>query len=119
MDVYDDDGDPLPAIRVCKHVAGGGLNKIFHHRLQLDIEPGVGLVTGQGDDPQMMLKWSDDGGITYGNEIWRSMGKIGEYRTKLVWSRLGGSRDRVYWSEITDPVKRVIVGAALDTTEGQ
>lgn len=119
MDVYDDDGDPMPAIRVCRHVADGGLKKVFHHRLELDIESGVGLITGQGSNPQMMLKWSDDGGRTYGNEIWRSMGAIGEYNKKLIWSPLGGSYDRVYWSEVTDPVKRVIVGANLDVTVGK
>ena len=118
MDVYDDDGDPMPSIRACKHVATGGLKKLFHHRLQIDMETGVGLATGQGSDPQMMLKWSNDGGHTFGNEVWRSMGKIGEYSHRAVWSPLGSAFDRVYWAEVTDPVKRVIVGAALDTTEG-
>lgn len=119
MDVYDDDGDPLPAIRVCRHVADGGLRKVTHHRLQLDIEAGVGLITGQGSDPQMTLKWSDDGGHTWSDEVARTMGAIGNYNTRLIWSPLGAAYDRVYWSQVTDPVKRVIVGAALDTTVGR
>lgn len=119
MEAYDDDGDPMPAIRVCKHVADGGLKPVFHHRLQLDIEAGVGLVSGQGSDPKMVLRWSDDGGHTYGNDIEMSMGAIGEYSTRLIWEPLGRAYDRVYWAQITDPVKRVIVGAALDSTVGR
>lgn len=119
MDAYDDDGDELPAIRVCRHVKDGSLKKVTHHRLQLDMEVGVGLTTGQGSDPQAMLKWSDDGGNTWCNEVWRSMGRIGETTTRAIWSPLGASYDRVYWSEVTDPVKRVIVGAALDVTVGR
>jgi hypothetical protein len=30
------------------------------------------------------------------------------------WNRLGRARDRVYRITITDPVKRVILGAALN-----
>jgi hypothetical protein len=119
MDAYDDDGDDLPAIRVCKHIADGGLKPVFHHRLQLDVETGVGLVSGNGSDPQMLLKWSDDGGHTYGNDVEMPIGAIGEYSTRVIWEPLGRAYDRVYWAQITDPVKRVIVGAALDTTVGR
>lgn len=119
MDAYDDDGDPLPAIRVCKHVADGGLKPVFHHRLQIDVEAGVGLVSGNGSDPKMILRWSDDGGHTYGNDVEMPIGAIGEYATRVIWEPLGRAYDRVYWAQITDPVKRVIVGAALDTTTGR
>jgi hypothetical protein len=42
------------------------------------------------------------------------MGKIGAYRTRAIWRRLGQSRDRVYELVVTDPVKRVIVDAWAD-----
>jgi len=69
-----------------------------------------------GYDPQCMLRWSDDGGHTWSNEHWASMGKIGEYGYRTFWRRLGMTlklRDRVYEVSGTDPVKVSIMGAEL------
>lgn len=69
-----------------------------------------------GYDPQAMLRWSDDGGHTWSNEHWRSMGKIGQYGYRTIWRRLGMTmkiRDRVYEVSGTDPVKIAIMGAEL------
>lgn len=67
-------------------------------------------------DPQAMLRWSDDGGHTWSNEHWTSMGRIGEYGHRTIWRRLGMTlklRDRVYEVSGTDPVKLAIMGAEL------
>jgi hypothetical protein len=67
-------------------------------------------------NPQVMLRWSDDGGHTWSNEHWRSMGPVGGYGTRVIWRRLGMTmklRDRVYEISGTDPVKIAIVGAEL------
>ena len=66
-----------------------------------------------GYDPQVMLRWSDDGGHTWSSERWTSMGKIGEFGYRTFWRRLGSSRDRVYEVSGTDPVKIAIMGAEL------
>jgi hypothetical protein len=69
-----------------------------------------------GYTPQVMLRWSDDGGHTWSNEHWVSMGRIGTYGTRAIWRRLGMTqklRDRVYEVSGTDPVKIDIVGAEL------
>ena len=66
--------------------------------------------------PQAMLRWSDDGGHTWSNEHWTSMGRIGEYGHRTIWRRLGMTlklRDRVYEVSGTDPVKIAIMGAEL------
>ncbi len=70
-------------------------------------------------DPQLMLRWSDDGGHTWSNEHWASMGKIGEYGKRVIWRRLGMTtklRDRVYEISGSDPVKIAIMGAELTAT---
>lgn len=67
-------------------------------------------------DPRVMLRWSDDGGHTWSNEHWRSMGRIGQYGYRTIWRRLGMTmklRDRVYEVSGTDPVKIAITGAEL------
>ena len=92
------------------------LKRTAHHSLQLDCEAGIGLNTGQGSDPQVMLRWSDDGGHTWSNSHWASMGRIGEHYRRVVWRRLGMTtklRDRVYEISGTDPVKIAIMGAEL------
>jgi hypothetical protein len=92
------------------------LNRAAHHSLQLDCETGVGLVSGQGADPQIILRWSDDGGHTWSNEHWCSMGAIGDFSARVIWRRLGMTmkiRDRVYEVSGTDPVKITILGAEL------
>ena len=70
----------------------------------------------QGVNPEVMLRWSDDGGHTWSNEHWASMGNIGQYYKRVFWRRLGMTlklRDRVYEISGTDPVKIVILGAEL------
>jgi hypothetical protein len=72
--------------------------------------------TATAIDPQVMLRWSDDGGHTWSNSHWRSMGKTGAYGTRVLWRRLGMTlklRDRVYEVSGTDQTKIAIVGAEL------
>jgi hypothetical protein len=69
-----------------------------------------------GSDPQVMLRWSDNGGHTWSNEHWSPLGKIGVYQHRVFWRRLGMTlklRDRVYELSGTDPVKIAIMGAEL------
>lgn len=113
-DYYLDGLDPMPAIRVGPHIAGSDYQEIMHDRLQIDIEAGVGLNSGQGSLPVSLLDWSDDGGHTWSNKHEAYMGAIGQYANRMRWSQLGRSRDRVYRLTISDPVKRVILGASLN-----
>jgi hypothetical protein len=86
----------------------------------LETENGDNIIlnyaTVQGANPEVMLRWSDDGGHTWSNEHWASMGRIGQYGRRVFWRRLGMTmklRDRVYEVSGTDPVKIAIVGAEL------
>jgi hypothetical protein len=76
----------------------------------------VGKPVAYPIDPQVMLRWSDDGGHTWSNEHWRSMGLTGQWGRRIIWRRLGMTlklRDRVYEVSGTDPVKIAIMGAEL------
>lgn len=44
---------------------------------------------GVGDNDQINLSWSGDGGYTFSNKIARTTGAIGEYGRRVVWDRLG------------------------------
>ena len=118
LENYADDNQPQKWLRSWRALPTGQntLKRTAHHSLQLDCETGVGLNTGQGNDPQVMLRWSDDGGHTWSNEHWKSMGPIGRFGYRTIWRRLGMTlkiRDRVYEVSGTDPVKITILGAEL------
>lgn len=112
LDTYSDNGAVIPRIRATPHLAGS-LNYVAYDSLQIDMETGVGLA--DGSDPQIMLRWSDDGGFSWSNELWTSAGKIGARNTRAIWRRLGVSRDRVFEVTITDPIKVAFIGATVAT----
>ena len=118
LNVYADNGGIQKWLRSWRALPTGQntLKRTAQHSLQLDCESGTGLITGQGSDPELMLRWSDDGGHTWSNEHLSKMGKIGEYYRRVFWRRLGMTlklRDRVYEVSMTDPVKVAIMGAEL------
>jgi len=117
LSVYAEDGNVLKTIRRAQAIHKDRL-MLFHNRLDIEFETGVGLASGQGSDPVAMVRWSDDGGHTWSNEHQMSIGKMGEYGKRVYRNRLGRSRSRVYEISVTDPVKRNILAAHLDATVG-
>ena len=107
----------MPCIRRCPHLTSD-LKRQFFHDLQIQFQPGVGLQTGQGADPQAMLTYSDDGGSTWSNPRWASIGKVGKYKHRARWTQLGQARDRIFEVQVTDPVNRVVVSANLNASAG-
>ena len=73
-------------------------------------------VDGEDPDrePYAMLQWSDDGGYEWSKEHWRSMGKKGKRKVRLIWNSMGMSRDRLYRLSISEPVKVVLIAAFID-----
>jgi hypothetical protein len=83
-------------------------------QVELECELGVGLATGQGSDPQAMLRFSKDGGQTYGSEKWTGIGPVGKRRVRAQWSNLGMFREGVIELSFSDPVKYSVYGARYD-----
>ncbi|MET3414823.1 packaged DNA stabilization protein [Methylobacterium sp. 1030] len=101
--VYSDNGDAIIWERTFPHLSQEGAI-IPHNELVIDIEPGQGLANGQGSDPKISLCYSDDGGFTFTSFRSTSAGKIGRYKARARWTRLGSSRDRVYHLRGSDPI---------------
>jgi len=116
--IYTDDGQHVKRLRRAPHLTVD-LQRQYFEELQLQFQPGVGLSTGQGQDPQAMLRWSNDGGSTWSNEHWTTIGKIGKYTNRAIWRRLGTARDRIFEVSVSDPVKAVIISANLKMTAGE
>lgn len=103
LDNYTEDGNPFLRKFVTPHI-DQMKELISHKQLELDMETGVGLTSGQGSDPQIMMRYSDDNGKNWSSELWLPLGKKGEYGRQIIWNRLGRSRDRVYEFTVSDPV---------------
>lgn len=111
---YTDAGWPLLAKRRAPHIWDQGQRgRVFMQSLQLDFNVGQGNASGMGSNPQCTLAISRDGGHTFGNRTSAPMGKIGEYRTRTMWRKLGWGRDNVVDLEVIDPVNRDLIGATL------
>ena len=110
----DDAGDEILRERIAPHLQDEK-RLVSYGSFELDMEVGVGLVTGQGSDPQIMMQYSDDGGFTWSDELWRTMGAIGKYNTRVIWRSLGQSRDRVFRVRISDPVEVQMNDAYLNS----
>ena len=111
---YTDAGGVIRAVRRTPHVwSRGNRERLFFSQLQVEFTPGVGLQVGQGSNPQVMLRWSDDGGFTWSNEHWTTIGKAGQTKNRAIWRALGTARDRVWEVTYTDPTARDIIGSTL------
>lgn len=106
---FTDFGETLPAEAVAPLVVNKG--RYFRvTRFYLDIEGGVG---GIGRQPQVMLQVSRDG-YTWGPEMWRAVGKLGQYARRAQWNALGLFERGKLRLRITDNVPRDIIGVAVD-----
>lgn len=86
---------------------------VLYPGFELDMETGLGTSTGQGFDPQVMLRISRDGGKTWGPEKDRSSGKIGAYSTRVRWDRIGSARRLVLELSGSDPVPTRLIDGYL------
>jgi Phage stabilisation protein len=113
---YTDNGVTIIREVITKHVLSQ-FNRVRISLLYLDMETGVGLQTGQGSNPQIMLQSSKDNGRTWSAERWTTLGAVGAYMTRVVWRRFGSARDYVFKIRMSDPVKFVVTEGAIKIAE--
>lgn len=114
LDTFTDNGAAIPRLKSFQHMSADGKRQFFE-RMTLDIEAGVGV---GAEDPQISLRWSDDGGKTWSQLLTRSMGKVGEFKHKPAFNRLGMGRDRVFEVSTAADARVVLQGAFLDARLG-
>src|SRR5262252_231908 len=115
LDFYDDDGQAIEYLRAFPHLLNEDQNN-YPHRFELYMETGTPAATF----PAMLvgLDWSDDRGHTFINRNFASGGVNGDYTRRVVWRRLGKSRDRVYRVGIEGSAKVALTDAFLEVTPG-
>lgn len=111
--VYTEDGATIKRKRVAQILHRDG-RQIEVNCLEVEMKRGVGLVSGQGSDPQVMLRYSIDGGHEWSIELWRGFGAQGDYDAKCVWNRLGTADSFLFELTESDPVDAQIINAYAD-----
>ena len=118
LDTYTNNDEPLQRVRVTQSVNGDLLRakgeRIQMSCLKLIMETGVGLIDGQGDDPRIMIEYSDDGGRTWNSGSWPRVGRLGEFTLQVEWFDLGSFYERIFRISTTDPVNYSIYSATID-----
>lgn len=82
LDVYTENGTAMPVIIELPLITSNRDRKTMYV-FEVYCETGVG--NSDVTDPQIILEYSKDGGRNWSNELWRSMGAVGEYLTRAVW----------------------------------
>lgn len=92
-------------------------NAITLTQLEATFESGVGDL--EVTDPQIRMSTSSDGRL-FGNELLRSVGKIGQYYRRAVWSKLGRfPRFAVIRFKMSDKVKPTFIKLEANLRSGQ
>ena len=88
--------------------------------LTVDMETGAQVPQSEPPlGPLVVLRWSDDGGHTWSNEMFRNAGPPGATAQRVMFKRLGATRrgqglDRIFELSSTDEFKVAIIGAEID-----
>lgn len=101
-----DAGNPIRWLRRFPHVYKQNV-RLFYRQFIVDMQVGDAPATGQGSDPQIVLRWSNDGGATWSNEVTQGTGALGQYRKRVTFSGLEATRDRVFEMFGTDPIQNL------------
>lgn len=109
-----DNGASIERELVSENIANPDLSFLDINCLRVDMEVGVGIAVGQGSNPQIGLSVSRDNGKTWGPQMWRDLGKVGQYKTRVEWRRLGSPREASFKLTVTDPVPVVFVSATIN-----
>ena len=119
LEVYTDNGRPRKWLRSWRALPPNkaSTEPVTFDSLQLDLE--TGMTVPAGTNPQIALRWSDDGGNSWSNEHLEAWGVTGATANRVKWRRLGQTRestglDRTFEISSSDPVRAALIGADME-----
>jgi hypothetical protein len=116
LDSNTEDSTPILRLRATQCMDSPNGERMFYESLQVDMETGLG--DGSGSDPQLMLRYSNDGGHTWSTSKTKSVGMAGEYGKRVKFGPAGSGRNRVWEISMTDDAKWAVFGAYLRAQAG-
>jgi hypothetical protein len=110
--VNNNAGGELVRDRITPHFASPTMTRQRVGSIQIDGDVGQGLPSGQ--QASLLLRYSDDGGRTWGNWRTLTLGNIGQYKARARATMLGSARDRVWHFRVTDDVAFNMLSAVVN-----
>ena len=111
-DTYTDNGNYILAERKFPYVHEKN-REITIYELFIDFMVGYGLLTGQGSDPKVQIRWSHDGGHTWDNWQWMGLGVRGDYGFQSTMQLMGAARSWVIHIRCMEPMPFAIQDNAI------
>lgn len=117
QDYLDDNGTLIQRTLISEHYHASGLT-LFVDELELLMEMGVGLITGNYTEPKVTIEISRDYGHTYESYGTHSIGAIGEYTRRVIIRQLGRARNFTMRLTLCEPVRAYLLAARVKTRIG-
>lgn len=118
LDTYTNDGEEIKRTRVTNTLSGALFgargSRIQMSKMEIDMETGLGLISGQGENPRIMIEASYDGGNTWSAGSWPKVGRLGQHTLRVEWFSLKSFYDMMVRITITDPVSCAIYGSSIN-----
>lgn len=114
-ETYTDNSAPITRLKSFQHMTADGYRQFFD---ELIVDMQAGVASGIEADPQVNLRWSDDGGNTWSTLVSRSIGMVGEFKNKPKFCRLGSGKDRVFEVSTATRAPIAINGAFVKARRG-
>lgn len=106
---FTDDGNPIRGNRRSPTISKNN-DWLFYGSIEFIMETGlvpqVPILDGEGNPrpAQLMLKWSNNGGKTWSNTYFLSVGLPGDFDIRVIKRMLGRARKRLWDVSWTDPI---------------
>ena len=118
LDTFTNNNEVIQRQRITSSVNGKLLgvpgNSVQMSRLEIIMEKGVGLITGQGEDPKIIIETSRDGGKSWFKEGFVRVGRLGETQLRVELFSLITDYDFIFRLTTSDPVPYEIYSAVID-----
>lgn len=120
-DIATDDGDIMKFVRTFLHMIGQNYERVIYKNCSVRMQPGTSTLAvgdpSNDNEPEVLLSWSDDGGVNFGFPVPQSLGRQGETLVDTQWNRLGWGRDRIFKIEWNGPVITALNGAYVEVQD--
>ena len=120
-DTYTDNGDAILHIISSRSFTGkdiGYVGRIIASGMYVEMQVGVGLLSGQGVNPQLMCEFSHEGGQVWQSQAFVDIGQMGDYAKRVQFDQFSDGykiRARIMWS---DPIPVTMWSGSIELMPG-
>ncbi len=113
LSTFDELGEPIRSVAITPPFYANGLRSAIN-TVELECQLGVGIETGQGSDPTVMVRISRNGTKSWENIRIASIGRTGDTIDRAIVRRFGQFRQASFEFSVSDPVFRAFFGIRVE-----